>query len=49
MAGGNLEFLGPSDAPDVGALQMLEMGNIYTVTLMMGTINVSRGEARKMM
>ena len=28
---------------------MLEMGKIYTVTLLMGTNDVSRGEARKMM
>ena len=33
----------------LASLQMLEMGKIYTVTLMMGINNVSRGEARKMM
>ena len=33
----------------LASLQMLEMGKIYTVTLMMGTKHVSGGEARKMM
>ena len=32
----------------LASLQMLEMGKIYTVTLMMGTNDVSRGESRKM-
>ena len=32
----------------LASLQMMEMGKIYTVTLMMGTIDVSRGETRKM-
>ena len=33
----------------LASLQMLEMRKVYTVTLMMGTNDVSRGEARKMM
>ena len=33
----------------LASLEMLEMGKIYTVTLMMGTNDVSRGESRKMM
>ena len=32
----------------LASLQMLEMGKIYTVTMMMGTNDVSRGESRKM-
>ena len=33
----------------LASLQTLEKGKIYTVTLRMGTNDVSRGEARKMM
>ena len=33
----------------LASLGMLEMGKMYTVTLMMGTNDVSRGESRKMM
>ena len=33
----------------LASLEMLEMGKIYTVTLMIGTNEVSRGESRKMM
>ena len=32
----------------LASLQMLEMGKIYTVTLMMGTNDGSRGDSRKM-
>ena len=33
----------------LASLEMLDMVKIYTVTLMMGTNNVSRGESRKVM
>ena len=33
----------------LASLEMLEMGKTYTVTLMMGANDVSRGESRKMM
>ena len=49
LAGGSLEFLGRSDAPDVGVPGDAGDGEISTVTLMMGTNDVSRGESRKMM
>ena len=41
-------FSGAAMAQMLASLQMLEMGKIYTVTLMMGTKDVSRGESRKM-
>ena len=33
----------------LASLEMIEMGKTYTVTLMMGTNDVSRGESRKML
>ena len=48
LASGSLEYLGRSDAPDVEVPGDTRDGEIYTVTLMMGTIDVSRGESRKM-
>ena len=33
----------------LASLEMLEMGKMYTITLKMGTNDVSRGESRKMM
>ena len=33
----------------LASLEMLDMVKIYTVTLMMGTNDVSRGESRKVM
>ena len=33
----------------LASLEMLEMGKFYTITLMMGTNDVSRGESRKKM
>ena len=46
---GVLSFSGAAMPQMLASLQMLEIGNIYTVTLMMGTNDVSRGESRKMM
>ena len=46
---GVLSFSGAAMPQMLASLQMLEMGKIYTVTLMMGTNEVSRGESRKMM
>ena len=45
---GILIFSGAAMPQMLTSLQMLEMGKIYTVTLRMGTNDVSRGEARKM-
>ena len=33
----------------LASLEMLEMGKVFTVTLMMGTNDVSRGETKKTM
>ena len=46
---GILSFFGAAIPQMLAFLQILEMGKIYTFTLMMGTNDVSRGEARKMM
>ena len=46
---GVLSFSDAAMPQMLASLQMLEMGKIYTVTLMMGTNDVSRGEPRKMM
>ena len=48
LASGSLEFLGRNDAPDVGVPADAGDTELYTVTLMMGTNEVSRGESRKM-
>ena len=45
LADWNLEFLWSRNAGDVGITR--DLG--YTVTLMMGTNDVSRGESRKVM
>ena len=45
-ASGNLEFLGRSDAPDVGVPADAGDGE-DTVTLVMGTKDVSRGDEGK--
>ena len=45
---GILSFSGAAMPQLLASVQTLEMGKIYTVTLMMGTNDVSRGEARKM-
>ena len=45
---GILSFSGAAMPQMLSSLQMLEMGKIYTVTLMMGTNDVARDEARKM-
>ena len=44
-----MSFSGAAMPQMLAFLQILEMGKIYTVTLLMGTNDVSRGEARKMM
>ena len=49
MASGDIEFLWCGNAPDVASLEMQELGKIYTVTLTMGTNDLSKGESRKMM
>ena len=49
MTGGGLEFLWSCDAADMASLEMLDMVKMYTVTLMMRTNDVSRGESRKVM
>ena len=46
LASGNLELLGRSNAPDVGVPADAGDGE-DTVMLMMGTNDVSRGDARK--
>ena len=46
---GFLSFSGTAMPQMLASLQMLETGKIYTVTLRMGTNDVSSGEARKMM
>ena len=44
-----LSFSGAAMPQMLASLEMLEMGKAYTVTLMMGTNDVSRGESQKMM
>ena len=46
---GILNFSGAAMPQMLASLEMLEMGKVYTVTLMMGTNDVSRGESGKMM
>ena len=46
---GVLSFSGAAMPQILASLEMLEMGKMYTVIVMMGTIDVSRGESRKMM
>ena len=46
---GILSFSGAATPQLLASLEMLEMGKVYTVTLMMGTNDVSRGESRNMM
>ena len=45
---GILSFSGAARPQMLASLELLEMGKVYTVTLMMGTNDVSRGESRKM-
>ena len=45
---GTLSFWGAAMPQILASLEMLEMGKVYTVTLMMGTKNASKGESRKM-
>ena len=46
---GVLSFSGAAMPQMLASLEMLEMGKVYTFTLMMGNNDVSRGESRKMM
>ena len=46
---GVLSFSGAATPQMLALLEMLEMAKMYTVTLMMGTNEVSRGESRKLM
>ena len=46
---GILSFSGAATPQMLASLEMLGMARIYTVTLMMGTNDVSRGESRKVM
>ena len=46
---GILGFSGDATPEMLPSLEMLEMAKIYTVTLMLGTNDVSRGEQRKVM
>ena len=46
---GVMSFSGATMPQILASLEMLEMGKIYTVTVRMGTNDVSRGESRKMM
>ena len=46
---GTLSFSGAAMPQMLLSLEMQEMGKIYTVTLMMETNDVSKGESRKMM
>ena len=46
---GVLSFSGATTPQILASLEMLEMAKMYTVTLMMGTDDVSRGEPRKVM
>ena len=47
LAGGSLEFSGAATPQMLASLEMLDMVKMYTVTLMMGTNDVSRGGSRK--
>ena len=44
---GILSFSGAAMPQMLASLQVLEMGNIYTVTLIMGTNDVSRERGKK--
>ena len=44
-----MSFSGAATPQMLASLEMLEMAKMYTVTLMMGTNDVSRGEPRKVM
>ena len=46
---GVLSFSGAATQPMLASLEMLDMVKLYTVTLMMGTNDASRGESRKVM
>ena len=46
---GVLSFSGASTTQMLASLEKLDMVKMYTVTLMMGTNEVSRGESRKVM
>ena len=46
---GVLSFSGAATPQMLASLEMLGMARMYTVTLMMGTNDVSRGESRKVM
>ena len=46
---GVLSFSGAATPQMLASLEMLDMMKMYTVTLMMGTNDVSRGESRKVM
>ena len=46
---GVLSFAGAATPQMLASLEMLGMARMYTVTLMMGTNDVSRGESRKVM
>ena len=46
---GVLRFSGAATPQMLASLEMVGMAKMYTVTLMMGTIDVSRGELRKVM
>ena len=46
---GVLSFSGAATPQMLASLEMLELAKMYTVTLMMGTNDVSRGEPRKVM
>ena len=46
---GVLSFSGAATPQMLASLEMLDMVKMYTVTLMMGTNDVSRGESRKVM
>ena len=47
LACGGLEFLWRSNIPDVGVQRDASVGEFYTVTLMMGTNDVSNGRVKK--
>ena len=49
LAGGNLSFSGAVISQMLASLEMLEVRKIHTVTMMMGTNDVSLGELRMMM
>ena len=46
---GILSFSGAATPQMLASLEMLEMTKIYTITLMLGTNDVSRGEQKKVM